>query len=51
MRRGERGARTRACRVGTHADAWFSCGQAGVETSLDTARRSACATSSIEVTA
>src|SRR5258706_14533712 len=41
-----RGARTRACRVGTRADAGFSCTRIGVETILFYSRRGthACAT-------
>jgi hypothetical protein len=39
-----RGARTLACHFGAHAEAWFSCARTSVETSLDTARRSARAT-------
>src|ERR1035438_6103930 len=38
-----RGARTRACRVGTHADAWLRKPK-GVHMSVNAARMSACAT-------
>jgi hypothetical protein len=39
-----RGARTHACRVETHLDAWSFAYNPGVEISLDAARMSACAT-------
>ena len=44
------GARTGACHVGTRADAWAAVFSptTGVETSLDTARMSACATNGVD---